>query len=258
MYDTFTLNHIATFCVPLFRGVSWVPVNSLGMSNLDNEKVREFSLLSPEDKREKLTCLYEAVQYLQVNRFQNFDDNVIIYDGLDTWAIHKQGRNADINNGGCCASVANWLVFMLSHLYDEVGIISIISNNGVGHAVNYILHKGCWFVFDATAALECHKEYVCAETGCVADFRRNKIATGGLLMVESLDAFAKYFSTFVGRPQRCAFLYYYHSGEVEWEGMRKLKDGRIEFLLPKQRVTVIGELPRNISICYSNCPFTVK
>lgn len=258
MYNTFTLNHTADFCVPLFHGVSWVPINSLGTTHLDNNQVSKLSSLSPEAKREIITCLYEAVQFLQVNRFQNFDDNVAIYDGPDVWSIHKHGRTADINNGGCCASVANWLVFMLSNLYDEVGILSIISNSGVGHAVNCILHEGCWFIFDATAALECHKEYVCAETGCIADFRRNKIVTGGLLKVDSLEAFTKFFSTFVGRLRRCSFLYYYYAGEVEWEGMRNLKDKSIEFLLPKGRATVIGEPPRNIGIRYTNCPFTAK
>lgn len=258
MYDTFTLNHAADFCVPLFSGVSWVPVNSLGTTSLDNNQVTKLSSLSPEAKREKITCLYEAVQYLQVNRFQNFDDNAAMYDGSDVWSIHKHGRTADINNGGCCASVANWLVFMLSHLYDEVGILSIISNRGAGHAVNCIRHEGSWFVFDATAILECHKEYVCAETGCVADFRRNKIVTGGLLKVDSLDAFTKFFSTFVGRLRRCSFLYYYYSGEIEWEGMRHLEGDNIEIMLPKRRATIIGEIPKNIGIYYSNYPFAAK
>ena len=255
MYDTFTLNHVADFCVPLFRGVTWVPVNSLGATNLDNSQISQYSALNPEEKREKISCLYEAVQFLQVNRFQSIDDNVGLYDGPVVWSIHKHGRTADINNCGCCASVANWLVFMISHLYDEVGILSVVSNKGGGHAVNCIRHGGSWFVFDANAILECNREYVSAETGSISDFRKSRIVTGGLLKVDSLNAFTDFFSTFVGRPRRCSFVYYYYPGEIEWEGMRNLKAGNKELLLPKGRATVIGVPPSDISIRFVNGPF---
>ena len=39
-YDTHNLRHSAHFCVPIFSGIKWVPVNVLGNTRYTAEQVK--------------------------------------------------------------------------------------------------------------------------------------------------------------------------------------------------------------------------
>lgn len=253
-YDTHNLRHSAHFCVPIFSGIKWVPVNVLGNTRYTAEQVKAFGSVPPEKKREAIACLYEAVQLLQLNQFRSRDDNRGVYDNNILWSLHTDGRTAAVVNAGCCASVANWMVYMLDGLYDEVGIISIISDTGVGHAVNYIRNNHNYYILDSNAFIDEHKEYIRPETGCLTDFRKSKILTGAFFQAESLKDFSAFFSTYVGRVKKRTFLYSRHPGEIRWEGFRKGPSNDIEIYLPKGSATIIGTPPVNMTVHFSEIP----
>ncbi|MFR1518589.1 MAG: hypothetical protein ACLSVG_07420 [Clostridia bacterium] len=253
-YDTYNLRHSAHFCVPIFSGIKWVPVNILGKTRYTAEQIYTLGGAPPEKKRKAIACLYEAVQLMQLNKFLSRDDNRGVYDDNILWSLHTDGRTAAEVNAGCCASVANWMVYMLDSLYDEVGIVSIISDIGVGHAVNYMRNKSSYYILDANAFLDEHKEYIRPETGCLLDFRKSKILTGAFFQADSLEDFSTFFSTYVGRVKKRTFLYSCHPGEIRWEGFRKWPSDHIEIYLPKGSATIIGTPPANMTVQFSKIP----
>ena len=239
-YDTHNLCHTAHFCQIIFPGISWVPVNTLGFTRYKAEEISALLPLCPEEKRLKIVSLYEAIQLLQHGRFKSHEDNICIEKDGIRWAFHTSGRTAVLRNAGCCAAAANWLFYMLTDKYDEVGIVSILSNAGMGHAINYIRHQDRLYVVDINAYIYEHREYVQPETGLLQDYRKNKILTAALLMVDSLETFANFFSTFVGRVKKRKFLYCRHSSEITWEGYKINPDKTLDTFWPENNTGIIA------------------
>ena len=257
-YDTYNLRYLAHFCVPIFDGIKWVPVNVLGKTNYSDKQIQALGSIPVKERRKAITCLYEALQLLQLNRFQSRDDNRAVYYENVLWSFHTDGKTAAEKNMGCCASVANWMIYMLNGLYDEIGVLSIISNTGTGHAVNYIRNASNWYILDANAFLDEHKEYICPETGHLSDFRKSKILTGVFFQVNSLESFANFFSTYVGRVKKRTFLYCSCPGEIYWEGFQKCSSDHIQIYLPKEKTVIVGTPPDNMIPLFSETPSSFK
>lgn len=255
-YDTYNLRHEASYHHPIYKGVYWVPVNTLGKTRYKDVQILDFKSLSPEEKWEKVLNLYEAIQILQLGQFKSMEDNVSFNRDNISWAIHTNGRESVVRNAGCCASAANWLSYMLQGKYEEVGVLSILANTGRGHAVNYICHKGKQYVVDTNAFLYEHLEYIQPETGLLQDFRKSKIITGVLLQVDSLEDFTNFYSTYVGRVKKSVFLYCRHLGEIRWEGYRFYGDTGMETFWPEENTQVVGRIPIGITVnLLSRLPF---
>lgn len=257
-YDTHNLRYTANFVCEIFSGVNWVPVNMLGTTRYKKKDILSFLALCPEEKQSKIGSLYEAIQLLQYGRFKSCEDNISVVNDRIRWAIHTTGLNAVLHNSGCCATVANWLLYMLKDKYDEMGIISILSETGIGHAVNYFRHQEKLYVVDTNAYMYENREYVQPETGLLQDYRKNKILTAAMFQVNSLEDFTQFFSTFVGRVKRRKFLYCKHSSEITWEGYKLNSKKILETFWPQNNTSIIGEPPPVITThMLSTVPFSL-
>lgn len=193
--DTYNLRANANFEVQLAQGIDWVPANSLGVSTLNNPEVAELAEKSPEEKQEKVTNLYEALQLFQISNFKYSSDNVRIQEGCVNWEHHKPGYDAVRTNEGCCASDADWLNYILKNDYDELGFIGFSFANGNGHVFNYIKEGSFYYVIDLEQyeSQDRYKHYTSPETGVLDDFKRNGSIQGNIIRVKSLTDYVTYY-----------------------------------------------------------------
>lgn len=255
-YDTHNLRYDAAFFQPIFPGVNWVPVNMLGKTRYTTKEILSIIPLSAKERCQKINCLYEAIQLLQIGCFKSIEDNQTCNIKNINWALHTSGCEAFERNGGCCASVVNWMYYVLSSCYYEVGILTVLANSGRGHAFNYVRHQGKMYIVDPNAFIMEHKEYVRPETGMLYDFRKSRIITAALFQVDSFEDFSDFFSTYVGRLAKRSFLFCQHKSEIRWEGYRLLNDNTVETFWPEKTriikcppnfiVNTIKELPFNL------------
>ena len=104
--------------------------------------------LNPEEKRQRIGNLYEALQLYQASRFKGIIDNVRVLeeDTAILWVFHKGGYAAVRTNEGCCAADSNWLSYMLNGAYDDIGCLGYGQADGNGHITSYI-RCGEWLYF---------------------------------------------------------------------------------------------------------------
>ena len=212
--DTINLRHNAKFKTKVFENVHWVPITALGETDYTNEQFkRQILVLSGKDCLSKINTLYEAIQLLQLGDFEARDDNILIEEDGETWEYHTSGKDAFFNNGGCCASVASWLCFVLNDKYDEIGLMSTSPLTGNGHVLNYIKQDNKFYIVDPYAMVNAHASYVVSETGLKSDFVRSKIMTCGLFEVENLSDFANLYARrhYFTSPE---FLFFKHKNKT--------------------------------------------
>jgi hypothetical protein len=115
--------------------------------NLRND-IKNILCLTPEEKRNKIGVLYEAVQLYQVGNFRGVLDNQKIINGNFCWNYHKPWFHAVRTNEGCCAANSIWLSYLLKDKYEQIGFIHYSQHNGNGHIMNYIYHNGWYYFID--------------------------------------------------------------------------------------------------------------
>lgn len=142
----------ADFEIKVGEGVYWVPVCSLGKTRYTNAEMSAFLELTPEEKRERIGNLYEAVQLFQLSRFEGVFDNDDRF--VDGWQCskHTAPRDAVANNRGCCATDTNWLMWFLDGKYDHVGALSYGQRDGNGHVISHFAHEGKHYFIDMMMA----------------------------------------------------------------------------------------------------------
>jgi hypothetical protein len=148
--DTWNLRYDASFEVEVADGVWWVPANALGKTRYTNKQIAEMVEKTPEEKRKKISNLYEAIQLFQISGFADGNDNIRVSANGINWEHHKPGYYAITTNNGCCATDSNWLLYVLDGDYDEVGMISYSESDGGGHVFNYIKEDGYYYFIDLT------------------------------------------------------------------------------------------------------------
>ncbi len=142
----------ADFEIKVGEGVCWVPVCSLGKTRYTNEEMSAFCDLSPEEKREKIGNLFEAIQLFQISNFQGYFDNDDRFADGWQYSKHTAPRDTVTNNGGCCAADTNWLIWMLDGKYDYVGALYYGQRDGNGHIISHIITGGAHFFIDMMMA----------------------------------------------------------------------------------------------------------
>lgn len=234
--DTINLREDACFSTQIYPGVYWVPVNTLGKSQLTNEEIKKLISASPEIKRNRIQTLYELIQFIQIGGFEVVDDNMYEWhDGL-MWEKHVTGYEAAKANKGCCASIANFGNYILKGKYDEVGLIGISSLSGNGHIVNYIIHKNHLFVIDLFTMTNKFVHEICVETGFKRDYVKTAIPTSILMMVDGFENFAKFFSKFMYLRSE-EYLFFRHSGlDCPSVAVKNYGEKKI-IILPKNEAT---------------------
>ena len=206
-YDTENLRHEADFEVEVAEGVWWVPVNTLGKSRYTNREIAGMTEHTPEQKREEISTLYEALQLFQISNFSNAEDNVRIMEGGINWEHHKPGYDAVRTNCGCCASDSNWLNYILSGDYEQVGFIAYSQPDGSGHVFNYIFRDDWYYFIDLTHYRTDFMDATRPESGSMSDYNNSDFTMANLHKVKEPEAFVKYCVDSYNDPPARYFLY---------------------------------------------------
>lgn len=220
MTNISNLRKDAIFSTQIFRGVRWVPVNTLGRSRYSDLKMKglvwlkQFRYFSNDDIIKKIHTLYEAIQFLQVGNFEVMCDNVFFNSGGVEWELHKSGYDGLEYNKGCCASLAATIYTLLNKNYDSIKLIVIIALHGSCHVLNYIESNGKKYIIDAYAMTNKYKEYIPFETGKFRDFVSSKIMTGVLLEIDELQNFFDFYRRYFIKRNDCYDFFLVDDGVV--------------------------------------------
>lgn len=153
------------FEVDVYPGVKWVPLNTLGKTRYSNEDINEITKLPVEIRKNKISCLYEAVQLFQSCGFKGTYDNVDHYiDGIH-WQTHKTCEAAVISNEGCCATDTNWLSYHIEGRYDKIGSLGWANPDGNGHIITCIMNSGKYYFIDMMMCRSDSQSFMCSENG---------------------------------------------------------------------------------------------
>ena len=190
--DLVTLRHDASFEVELYPGVFWVPANSLGLSRYSNADIHGMLSASPEEKQQNISILYEALQLFQIGNFLPSSDNVRIFENGIDWEHHKPGYHAVRTNTGCCATVSNWLRYILDGDYEDVGFLATSERNGSGHVYNYILQDGWYYFIDLTHYCAYDPSMTAEETGKLSSYRNSDIILGNIHKTKDVQSYVDY------------------------------------------------------------------
>lgn len=174
-YDTGRYRHNAHFSLEVYPGVFWLPLNALGRTRYTNEQIATIIPLSPEEKREKISNVYEAVQLFQAGNFTGILDNVNhFYDnGQTLWQTHTPGREAVVRNHGCCAADTHWLSYLLQGRYDAMHSLWFGHEDGNGHIISCIEHHHAYYFLDMMMCRNDSQRYLCVEDGRIDSWRRS-------------------------------------------------------------------------------------
>ena len=73
----------ADFCILVFEGVDWVPLNTLGKTRYTNAQMKEIAVLPLPERKSRIATLYEAVQLFILSGFRGaFDNEDVSLSGL--------------------------------------------------------------------------------------------------------------------------------------------------------------------------------
>ena len=202
--DLSLLRHDAAYSIEVFNGVFWVPAVSLGDSRYTNAEIAAMLNDSPEEKQAKIGTLYEALQLYQIGDFRSADDNVRISENGIDWEYHTPGRNAVINNCGCCATDSAWLRYLLDGDYDEIGYITTSQRDGSGHVYNYIQNDGWYYIIDLT---HYRNDWIATieENGDMDAYSRSDRVLGNIHRTQDLSSFVDYVQAAFNDPPGLMF-----------------------------------------------------
>ena len=206
--DLKTLRHDADFELEVYPGVYWVPANALGSSRYTNADIYQMLDASPEDKQQLISTLYEALQLYQIGNFTSSDDNIRIFENGINWEHHKPGYYAVLSNSGCCATDSNWLRYILSSDYEQVGYLATSQRDGSGHVYNYIYHDGWYYFIDLTHYHASGSPVDSAvEDGNMNSYRVTDYILGNLHKTRSVESYVSYVQESFTDPPGLMFMY---------------------------------------------------
>jgi len=111
-------------------------------------------------------------------------------------------------NTGCCATDSNWLHYILSGDYDEVGYLATSQRDGSGHVYNYILHDGWYYFIDLTHYHASGSPINNAvEDGDMNSYRATDFILGNIHKTQSVQAYVDYVQQNFGDPPGLMFMY---------------------------------------------------
>ena len=206
--DLKTLCHGADFEEEVFEGVYWVPAAALGGSRYTNAEICAMLPAAPEEKQERISTLYEALQLYQIGNFAPSDDNIRSFENGINWEHHKPGYHAVRTNTGCCATDSNWLRYILDGDYDEVGFLATSQRDGSGHVYNYILQDGWYYFIDLT---HYHAQgspiNTAEESGDLSHYHATDFILGNIHKTRSVENYVNYVQDAFNDPPGLMFLY---------------------------------------------------
>lgn len=184
------------FIRKISKDVYWVPANILGKSCLSKKYISENTSKEANAKEiHALTpSLADALKTFDVLQYKACDDTVIIEEQGLQWEHHPPVFHILKNKRGNCSSSAAWLVEMLQNKYDSVDILLIFRNNQTGHVINVIEQENMFYFVDMYMHMYEYQQYLCPETGSLADFAKQKYITSVVYMAKTVEAFTAFYS----------------------------------------------------------------
>jgi len=216
------LRENAHFEIEVFPNVFWVPANALGKSRLNDADIARLVSLSPEEKRDGVRSLYEAIQLFQASKFTGVIDNVRVLDedNIVLWVFNKPGYYAVRTNTGCCAADSNWLCYLLRGKYSEVCCLGYLCADGNGHIINSIEHNDSFYFVDMMMQRVDSLPYGGAESGEISDYRSGD-ASGFVHRAKTMQDYSLYLQeTLKSSASGAPFLFYRTIGEAYAIGAR--------------------------------------
>lgn len=159
------------FETQVYNGVYWVPVNSLGKTGYTSADILEICKMPLENKKSKISNLYEAIQLFQISGFKGVLDNKDFYINGVHWQTHKGPEEAVLSNEGCCATDTNWLAYFIGDKYEKVGSFCYGNTDGNGHITTYIKQSEYYYFIDMMMCRKDSQEYFCQESGRLDDLK---------------------------------------------------------------------------------------
>ncbi len=168
--DTGNYSNSIEFEVEVYPGVFWIPINTLGKSRYTSVEMASISVMSPEEKKERISNLYEAVQLFQASAFRGTLDNINNWLTEDLlWQTHKAPYCAVLSNEGCCATDTNWLAYFLDGKYDAIHAFCYANEDGNGHITSCIQQDDWFYFLDMMMCRNDSQRFLCKENGVLAE-----------------------------------------------------------------------------------------
>ena len=239
--DTWNLRSNASFELEVTDGLWWVPANALGQTHYTNEQIAEIVNDTPQEKKAKISNLYEAIQLFQISGFADGNDNIRVSADNINWEHHKPGYYAITTNNGCCATDSNWLLYVLDGDYDEVGMICYSYPDGGGHVFNYIKEGEYYYFIDLTHYRNDFR-YSAAESGKENDYFSSDFVAGNIHKTKDPLTYVQYCLKKYNNPPALFAMYPNHE-VVSIDGVHT-EDGII--------ITYNKEIEDSMTIVYDN------
>lgn len=244
-YDTVNLRFDAEYEAEVAEGVFWVPANTLGMSHMSNSEMETILNCSPEEKQNKVSNLYEAIQLYQVGGFCFLEDtNKQLYEQDILWEYHIPGKEAVRINGGNCSTSSSWLNYILEGDYQELGYIAFSQDDGNGHVWNYIYDGEYYYFIDLTHYRLDYIYESAVETGALADYRYSDRIGGSIHKASSIESYLRYcFDVWNNPPE---LICSYQGNKVPDIGLSML-DNKTTIYYPKEMdVEIVYDIPEDL------------
>lgn len=238
--DTGVYSNSIQFETEVYPNVYWVPLNTLGKSRYTNEDMKSIAVLSPEEKRNRINTLFEAVQLFQISDFQGTFDSVNHWiDETTLWQIHKSPIDAVISNNGCCATDTNWLAYILSGKYQSICSFCYANDDGNGHITNCIKQNDWFYFIDMMMCRNDSQVHLCRESGVLEELMDSEWA-GFLYKCKKPVDFCQFYINCCQRKNRTSpFGFYLRESEYVYATGLSLEQDGVSFLIPKSEKPII-------------------
>lgn len=191
-YNIKNLIYDADFEVKLCNDLYWVPLNELGKTRKTNNSFDKFENYNLSYIQSQISCVYEAVQYLNYIGFsENKDVTIMSNNGVD-WVYHSTGIEAIKNSYGICTSVASAMKYLCEEAYEYIGYLLFVRPDTSYHILCYIQQNNQYYIFDPSAYVYGSIEDIIPETGNKKDMQ-GRLFTSICFRTSNLRHFVKFY-----------------------------------------------------------------
>ena len=119
-------------------------------SDLDAETARALSKGSVQELAEAIRSVPDLMNYMHYTAFSKYDGDITLPMHDRDWHYNYSADVVFHRNAGNCGGTAGFVEYLLQGDYDEVGIIGLTYEKGLGggHVINYIRQGKKYFILD--------------------------------------------------------------------------------------------------------------
>lgn len=195
MFDTWNLKQDADFECMVAPGLIWIPMNRFGPCAYTKPELIKIMNALPNSAH-KLKSLYEVVAGFQLMGYEERPTNRIKETNGLRLEYYETPDEAITSKYGSCSSIASWMNYFLSRMYDVSGYILIVRSTMSGHAINYFWHKGFYYILDLNLMLPQYKEEIPIEGTGLSGFYKKKSFSGCLFKTKELKNFIRFYEIY--------------------------------------------------------------